>query len=118
MKQDETYRLLVTKNGFTIYDFLIARRGPPCWSTKYRSAQDMLLNDNNAATHQRLENLVRLANRRASQVNDLTKLQADIHQLREDARDPSGSWEDLDEALNGIEAQIGDCIGRARGETK
>lgn len=49
---------------------------------------------------------------------DLAKLQADIHQLREDYRDVIlRGTDNFDTRLNKIEADLGDCISRARGES-
>lgn len=52
-------------------------------------------------------------------VDDLTKLQADVHRLREDYRDNSAvgfsEAEELDARLNKIEATVGTLIEKARG---
>lgn len=54
-----------------------------------------------------------------ARADDLAKLQADVHRLREDYRDHDNSFKmDLDSRLNKIEADLGDCISRARGETR
>lgn len=52
----------------------------------------------------------------AAQVDELARLQAAVHQLREDYR--PFRYQVLDARLNKIEADLGDCISRARGETK
>ena len=64
--------------------------------------------------------LVEAFQRRSQLADDLAKLQAAVRSIREDYRaDISFSIADeFDARLNKIEAELGDCISRARGETK